>query len=383
MTAIAPEELRQPPAPVRSRMLPLDGLRGVAVLLVVVYHTQYAWALGGDMGVQVFFVLSGYLITTLLLKEHSRFGGIRLRDFYARRALRLIPALYLAIVPVLVVSYTGWGTTGRITPGEDLREMALVAATYFSDVAAAVGFQMGPLLHTWSLSVEEHYYLLWPPLFLLLVRVRVWLLIPAALLLTAVSAVWRWHVLESGLEAEGGVFTRALLDRARYGFDVRADALLIGCALAAALHLVPRSNRVAQRAAAWLGFAGLGLLLWSAAHYVNHADYYEDLSRWVYTAQAVAAAVLIWGLLPGGEPVLQRVFAFRPLVHVGTISYGLYLWNYVFIKLVGPVDVPFFDGRYSTLAFRVAGGFVMAELSYFLVERPLLRLKDRRFGRRE
>src|SRR5688572_13464635 len=141
MTATAPEELRQPPAPVRSRMLPLDGLRGVAVLLVVCYHTQYAWALGGDMGVQVFFVLSGYLITTLLLKERSRYGTIRLRDFYIRRALRLVPALYVGVGAVLLVAATGWGTTGAVTSARDLVGQSLVAATYFSDVAAAFALQ--------------------------------------------------------------------------------------------------------------------------------------------------------------------------------------------------------------------------------------------------
>lgn len=340
-----------------GRLTALDGLRGIAVLAVVGYHTNLRPFRGGDLGVQVFFVLSGFLITSVLLRELDRTGRVGLGTFYLRRLLRLAPALLVVVGVVLLVSAFGLGRVARDYSPHDLRLQSLLAATYLSDVAAASGFDMGPLLHTWTLSIEEHFYLLWPPVLVFVARRRLGGVFPLAVSLVLAGVVLRAAMALSG----------APLVRTTYGPDVRSDGLLLGCALAALL---------TQRAIpGWLhrvrpGWVGASVLLGAIIHPPsNRAD-----ALGAYTLTSLAALLLLVGLLPGGDESLRRVVSWSPLVHVGRISYGLYLWNFLTVRLIDEHTVPL-PGPFSG-AVRIALCFLAAELSYVLVEQPFLRLKE-------
>ncbi|MBK5305565.1 MAG: acyltransferase [Frankiaceae bacterium] len=331
------------------------------MLAVVGYHTNLRPFRGGDLGVQVFFVLSGFLITSLLLGERERAGRLDLKAFYLRRVLRLAPALVVVLAVVLLVGELRLGRIGRDFSAGAVRTQVLLAATYFSDVAAAAGYDMGPLLHTWTLSIEEHFYLLWPPLLVLLSRRRpqviVWFVLAGALL--------SW-LLRSILVLHG-----ASLVRTTYGPDVRADGLLLGCALAAWLvqHDGRCPPRLARLAPGWVGLAVLAVL-------VVFPPPNRGGALFGYALGAVASALLIVGVLPGASPRLATWVSFRPLVHVGVVSYGLYLWNFVLVRMIAADDVPAVLGPAVGPA-RLLLCFAAAELSYRLVEAPFLRLKQR------
>src|SRR5215212_7179064 len=231
----------------------LDGVRGVAVLAVLAVHTNHLGGKsllhGGSLGVDIFFVLSGFLITGLLIEEWSRSGTISLLDFYRRRALRLVPALALMLLALSCFARLA------LSPREaeqTLRAIPL-AFLYMTDFAISLDGRaaLGALRHTWSLAVEEQFYLLWPPLLLAALRARmsgraIALLTLALALLVSLHRSTLWH---------GG----APVTRTYYGIDTRADALLLGCVAAMALYwdlTAPISRGVAAAAA-----AGLALLL--------------------------------------------------------------------------------------------------------------------------
>jgi len=304
----------------------LDGLRGIAILLVLISHFALGGRAGGLAGVTLFFVLSGFLITSLLLTEHRDTGRIALGAFYARRARRLLPALVVTATAVTIWQVLARGVDG-LWPG-------VAALSYVSNWLIIAGADLEPLAHTWSLAIEEQFYLFWPLVLILVLRYRARWFGVALVGVAAGSVAWR-AVLVAG---------DASIYRIAYGFDARADAIVVGCALAV---LVVRGWRPPQ-VPTWVGLGALilvGMLTW-----------YTTLGLTVgLAATAALSCVAITIGLRG-----SRALAADPLVRLGRLSYGLYLYHLPLMLLVGPV---------AGLALT----FVVAIASHRWIEAPFMR----------
>ncbi len=343
-----------------------DGLRGIAVLAVMAYHTYTPLTRGGFIGVDVFFVLSGFLITTLLLQEWNQNGAINLKNFYARRALRLLPAVFtLSLVWLLYISLF------RPEHFTETFKAILFVLFYCANWAKAFGQgELGwrdSLGHTWSLSVEEQFYLLWPALLVALLRLRLerrWIL---SLLVTgiAASAVTRASLWASGSSAM----------RLFNGLDTRADALLIGCTVG----LLATYNLLPQTRGFLLTIKGLAigsaLLLAYLVFRANWSAGYMYLSG--FTVVAGAAAIILIELLGSPSKLVLLILEAPLLVWVGRLSYGLYLWHLPLYRITVPVVTHPEWTWYERLGLRFAVTFVVASLSFYLIEQPCLRLKHR------
>jgi peptidoglycan/LPS O-acetylase OafA/YrhL len=337
-----------------------DGLRAVAVVLVVLFHANVSWARGGYLGVDVFFVLSGFLITRLLLEERQATGRTALGRFYLRRVLRLFPALVVVSIAVAIYA-NGWLNAEQAS--QTWHDVA-VTATYRMNWAQALSQvpPFGLLDHTWSLSIEEQFYVLWPLVVIVAHRIGGrWAVLGGAVAGTVASAVLRglwWH--------DGTVAHRVY-----YGLDTHADGLLLGCALATLTLLWPRMpGAVTARLARWLGpIALVAMVIMGARIGLASAGLYS----WIYPLFVAVAAVVIVDIYAGGLTTapLRAV----PLVALGRISYGLYLWHWpVFLVLNGG---RLHWGFVPLTLVRLAASLAMAVASFFLVEQPFLRLKRR------
>lgn len=348
-------------APLLPHLSALDGLRALAVLAVMAYHAGFAGMPGGFLGVEVFFVISGFLITSLLLGEHAAHGRIDLRRFWLRRARRLLPALFLVIATVLAVGVL-------FLPNEvaRLRAEGLAAAGYvlnWREIVAEVSYfetigRPSLLRHLWSLSVEEQFYVVWPLLFVLLLR---WGR-RAALALTLGGALASTLLMVALFNPE--------LDPTRvyYGTDTRCAGFLIGAALAYLLRgrLTAEPGRPAPLAdTAWMaGVAVLAVICWR----------WTD-STWVlfhggFAVVALITAGVIGAAVHPGARLARLLLGRGVLRWLGTRSYAVYLWHWPVFMLTRPhIDVPF-DGL-ALAALRLAATVVLAELSYRLVEQPV------------
>jgi peptidoglycan/LPS O-acetylase OafA/YrhL len=347
----------------------LDGLRGVAVLMVMAHHAPFSFAQGGFLGVDVFFVLSGFLITGLLMQEHYRTGAISLRKFYARRALRLLPALVVMLSVVLALP-------GLFLPrGASPWRLALVVFFYAANwVAAYQLVDLDVLTPTWSLAIEEQFYLLWPPLLHLLLVLKIgrrWIV--SFLLLGIASAsiirVTLWN--SFGLEATWRLY---------YGLDTRMDSLLLGClvGLLAAWDLLPKRGWLlaATRYAALAAAGILGVLTYTASR--SGLEALEALFLGVELLASVVVAVLIVGLVTSPPRLLSLILEQPALVWAGRISYGLYLWHVpIFHGVLRGSHMTRIGIRLPLRPLRFVVAFGVASASFYLVEQPMLRLKER------
>ena len=347
------------------RYLPaLDGIRAFAVLAVLAYHGGQAWAAGGYLGVDAFFVLSGFLITSLLLTERRQSGAIDLRAFWMRRARRLLPALFLVLGAVVVYAATVAAPTelDRIR-ADGLGSLFYVAnwrfvfshQSYFEQFAAP-----SPLRHMWSLAIEEQFYLLWPLLVFGFLRwgkgsTRKLVLMTSALALTSLGLMIALHT--SGSDPS----------RVYYGTDTRATSLLVGALLAMLVAWRPFGQTARERTVlhvAALAAAGVLGFWWATT---------PDRSDWLYNGGLLAAAVLVAVVIADSsheQPgLLGRVLSLRPLRWIGAISYGLYLWHWPIYVYLSPTRVNV-DGA-SLFALRIGATFAVATASYYLVEQPI------------
>ncbi len=361
---------RTPGAALAGHVPALDGLRAVAVIAVVAFHFGVGFVRGGLLGVDIFFVLSGFLITSLLLDEHVRRGTIRLREFWGRRARRLLPALLLLIVAVVVSSR--W--LPDQTDAHSLRDDALATLAYVANWHFAASGQDyfgalaadSPLLHTWSLGIEEQFYVVWPLLVVLFLRLRDgerWLRY-VALGGAAVSTAWLTHL---ALEGVG-------TSRLYYGTDTRVAALLVGAALATLrpARLATADGRTAlllRRGVTVTGVLGAAALV--VAMLVVHG---EDpvLYRGGFLVVALAAAAVIASAAGTPGSPLARALSVAPLRLVGRVSYGIYLWHWPVQLIVtrGRTEL----GGVALLVTRLLITVVLATASYVLLERPVRRL---------
>jgi peptidoglycan/LPS O-acetylase OafA/YrhL len=340
-----------------SHLPALDGLRAVAVLLVILYHFGYEW-IPGPLGVLIFFVLSGFLITWLLLAEEQRAGGVSLPRFYLRRSLRIFPAFYayFFLCAALLLA------TGRPVPWGAAASALFYVGNYHSALADPAPHFVS---HAWSLAVEEQFYLLWPALFVAFrkdLRKLTWCLV------ALIGGIW---VYRAALHLSG-VSPQYLY----YAFDARADHLFVGCLLAVLLRrgaLAPLWR--AACAAAYLPLIPIGLLVVSTLLRYELGYAYRNLVGFI--VDPLLVAVLIAQLIAFGGHAAWRWLDGRVFGHLGRISYPLYLYQQVTLMparelLAGaPAAVQLAAGLLATLG--------LAWASFYLVERPFLRLKTR-FG---
>lgn len=353
-------------AQVKLRHTPaLDGVRGAAVLVVFLSHLNLP-IYGGQVGVNIFFVLSGFLITHLLLEELLGRGRIAFGNFYARRALRLYPALTALVVVVTVYSLF----PGAIRSEESLTAIPAVLL-YFGNWVRAFSSAESPLglyEHTWSLSIEEQFYLTWPLLLVLCfaltrsVRALAWLAGGGI-----VASVLTRVLIEPGVGGDARLYN---------GLDTQADQLLYGALLAVLVVGADEERRA--RAAVWLRrlfwpaalALGLAVLLWP-----SHGT---SIGFRLVVAGIGLAAMIVVGycyLVSDSWPI--RVLSSPLGRYLGRRSYALYLWHYPTLTVCLAWQT---EGAAAAVGKRLIGlvlAFVAAELSYRFVERPFLRLKDR------
>ncbi len=342
----------------------LDGIRAVAVLAVIAYHLNFGWASGGLLGVQVFFVLSGYLITDLLVAEYSRHHGIGLKNFWIRRARRLLPALF-----VMFFVTVGWATLFDRTQLSALRSDLPAGIFYVSNwwyifhhVSYFARFgPPSPLGHLWSLAIEEQFYLVWP--LLLLAGFR-WLHSKRAMILATLGVASISALEMAILYSPAPTFNPT---RIYDGTDTRAFALLIGAALAMWL---PRSRPfapVTANARRLLNVVGGAALLGILAMYWGTTQYGSFPYQGGMLLLAVLTALVIGVTVhPGSQ--LRIVLGWEPLRWVGERSYGIYLWHYPVIVLTTPLNAP---PNVVRAALQIAATLVIAALSWRYIEQPV------------
>ena len=333
----------------------LNGLRAIAAMLVIADHCRVPGLGGGYFGVDLFFVLSGYLITRLLAEELGARGNIDLPGFYLRRILRLTPPLMLMLAAYLAIAPTLWPWYGVEAHVRD----AALAGFYLADYAHAYWLHPTMILHTWSLAVEEHFYLIWPLAVLLLARVpfrqRIALLAGLYLLATV------WRAVE---------YLRLGWDIAYFSFDTHLSGLVLGALLAIGM---PRFGRISEDAANAAGMIACVVLVtcltmssWGT----------PSAMTWMMTlVELASAAILIAASVE--DSWVSNLLSTPPLVGIGIISYGVYLWHYpaaVFFR----TQLPWYQTWPLTLGFALAA----ATASYLIVERPLQRYRRELTARR-
>jgi peptidoglycan/LPS O-acetylase OafA/YrhL len=339
----------------------LDGLRGLALLGVLLFHANGALP-GGYLGVDLFFVLSGYLITSLLLAEKRDTGRIALSAFWVRRARRLFPAL-LSLMPAVAIYGRYFARPDELRP---LRMQALATLAYVANWQSIFAHQSywqlfsapSPLEHTWSLSIEEQFYVVWPLLVAaLLQRYEKRALLGLSLALSALS-----------MGAMCWLFNAESTTRVYLGTDTRMAGILLGAALATMLtpnhSFGARSVRILDGLGA-LALCGLGAAWWRLS----------GTNPWLYHGgfwlTELGALLLIACAIAGEKSLIARGLAWRPFTLLGTVSYGVYLWHW-------PVNVALSPERvhlrgFGLHALHFVCTFAIAGVSYWFLERPIRR----------
>jgi peptidoglycan/LPS O-acetylase OafA/YrhL len=355
----SPDRIRSIQPPRERTFHGLDGLRAGSVILVIGYHTWNSSFPGGFVGVDLFFVISGFLISALLLEEWYRWQSLSLFQFYVRRALRLFPALAVVLLVALIWSF------GIAPPslGAGTRVGILASLEYVTNWMTAIhpGWTGGAVSHTWSLAEEEQFYVVWPVVLLILLRLltlRRLLLLLVALIL--VIWVWRYVLIADG----------ASYNRVYFGGDTHADPLLAGCALALA-----RRCGVLKGIPPWLyrAAAGMGGCFLMVFSFLRLSSLEPAWAAFYMTCTTIAAASVVLYVVTNQYGWLTRRLESRWVVYVGKRSYGIYLWHYlIFGYLIFHVPA-------GLLTFLADLGLtlVIASLSYKYVELPALRLKRR------
>jgi peptidoglycan/LPS O-acetylase OafA/YrhL len=324
-----------------ERLGALDGLRALAAIAVVGFHVRLPGLEGGFLGVDVFFVLSGYLITSLLLTELEDSGRLDIPKFWWRRVVRLVPALLLMLAGVALLM-------PRFFPGKDVLTEVLLSGFYVSNISQVVAQLPEVTGHTWSLATEMQFYLIWPFVLLYILRRSPRHAALVLLVLYLLTSFWRWQQ-----------FWDAGWIRAYYPPDTRLSGLVLGALLATV------KWRPSPGGADLVAFGALGTL---AVFAWQPLFYFEPASTWGGSVVEIATALLIAALLTGNGR-LAALLAHPLLVRLGLWSYGIYLWHYP-IARVARVELDPLTAFVVTLTLST----LLAALSYHLVEQPLRKM---------
>jgi peptidoglycan/LPS O-acetylase OafA/YrhL len=351
----------------------LDGLRALAVVAVIAYHSEIESVPGGFLGVEIFFVISGYLITALLLEEFNLNSAINLRQFWGRRARRLLPALFLYIGGSVAFAYS-MADDVVPTKGEVLSTLGYVYNWFgiFQEISYTDVFERKNFFHhLWSLAVEEQFYLLWPILLLCLQRYISRKVTISLLVLGIMSSAFLMWTLYQPFEDPLRVY---------YGTDTRASGLLIGALLAyiwrpwnaEKSELFPKG----KDALLPVGLGALGILIWANMHYTLLMPDADQLFRGGFLITSIVTAVVIACVVTPNSN-LNSILGLAPFVWVGKRSYGLYLWHWPVFQLTRErVDVDI--SGWELFAVRMFVTLVLVEISYQCIERPI---RERRMMR--
>jgi peptidoglycan/LPS O-acetylase OafA/YrhL len=344
----------------------IEGLRAIAVGLVLVFHAYGTPFSGGFVGVDVFFVISGFLITDILLREHSKTGRVSILGFYARRARRILPASALVVVTTVIAAYHFLGfLTGNDVAGAAKWTAVFAANIHFGFVGTdyfASRLPPSPLLHMWSLGVEEQFYVVWPGLLLALVlivrgaRHRHAL---AASLIAVIGASFAWSVFQTETDATWAYFspfTRAC--------ELGLGALIAVLAPAINRKLKPRWAAEVFAACGLAGIASSALLLSSSTPYPGA----------VIAWPVVSAALLIAAGCTDVRTSVERCLSLRPMQWVGARSYSLYLWHWPILSIAAQYMVRHMSGWQTSGLLLLT--ILASALSYRLVENPIRRARS-------
>ena len=368
----------------------LDGMRALAVVAVILYHTNNGWLPGGFIGVEVFFVISGYLITLLLIGEHEKTGRIALKEFWMRRARRLLPALFLMMALLMVYSAIFERDTLGKLRGDVIAGVAYITNWYqiWTGAGYTALLDFAPLRHLWSLAVEEQFYLIWPLVMVALMRlgrrrlpeISRWLVLTALLL--AVITGLLYHPGQLGTpdvapEAFWSVGGHSVskMDALYLSTFTRATGLLLGAALAmiwrpvAVMRGPMRDKGLLLDGLAVLGLGALGALAWFL-----HVQVDGRADPWLFRGGFLAtdfATLLVIAAVTHRGAKMGMFLGAQPLHWIGTRSYGLYLYHWPIFEIIrgnagATLTVPEFVGAMVLTC-------VITELSYRYVEMPIRR----------
>ena len=345
----------------------LDGLRALAVLAVIAYHSEFESITGGFLGVEVFFVISGYLITALLLDEYGSNNTVDLRKFWIRRARRLLPALLVYVCGAVALAYA---LADDVIPskGEILSTLGYVYNWFgiFQEISYTEVFERKNFFHhLWSLAVEEQFYLVWPVI-LLVFQKYLNKRITITLVVTGIvaSSLMMWVLYEP--------FEDPL--RVYYGTDTRAAALLMGVLLAYLWRpwrakSAKLFSGIAEKGYLFVGLISLALLLWANTHYTLLMPSSDELFRGGFLITSLITAGVIASVVTPNS-YLNLFLGMTPLVWIGKRSYGLYLWHWPVFQLTRErVDVDLTG--WELFGVRMFITLVLVEISYQYIERPI------------
>ena len=344
----------------------IDGLRAIAVTAVIFYHLGFAWIPGGFLGVDLFFVISGYVITRLLLDSIARSGGLDLRGFYKARARRLLPPLvFMIVVTALYISIWAQDSVKRFltdTPFSlsGLMNWWLVAKE--QDYFEAIG--RPPLLqHTWSLAVESQFYLVWPVLLLVILKRFGKKVIPVAALAIALFSGTALFLVSLQLDASSSV------SHVYFGTDTHSIGLFLGAALA--VSWIPQNfkSEVSNKAQNFIDFIGVFGLVGILGSFLLIDESSPTAYKIAFPLAALFGAAIVTSIVhPASRfaPILQN----RVLLWIGERSYAIYLWHWVVFQITRPrVDI---DGQdWALIALRILVVLALADISLKLVELPI------------
>ena len=387
-SSVVDEDPDASPVGERLNYLPgLDGIRALAVIGVVLFHAGIHWLPAGFLGVDTFFVLSGFLITTLLLREIDHSQTVRLRSFWARRARRLLPALLLVVIfCALFVWLIAEKGSYPSFQSDGFSSLFYVANWHFilqdSNYFVTTGLP-SPLTHTWSLAIEEQFYLVWPILLLVLTRLHGGA--RALLALCGIGAVL------STLWMNVLYLHHASITRLYFGTDTHAQCLFVGAGFAAYLALrakrryeagvVPTGRALrglggdpgwvvhSKRGKALMGAVGIAGLICGGLIWVNASYAASFLYQGGFLIMALASVAVVASVVMSQRGVVARCLSIAPLVFLGRISYGVYLWHFPLFQWLSAQRLGV--GGWKLLAIRLGSTLILATLSFYLLERPI------------
>ncbi|MGM1049239.1 MAG: acyltransferase family protein [Bacillota bacterium] len=352
--------------PIKRYMPGLDGLRALSVIAVIAYHLNLDWAQGGLLGVGVFFVLSGYLITDHIILEWKTYNRLSIKIFWIRRIRRLVPAMFCMLLVVALWLIIIDPARLQALKGDFLSSIFYINNWYliFHEVSYFESFAPpSPIGHLWSLSIEEQFYLLWPLLLVIGLKLLprkgkmiLWILTCAAISTIAMAIIY-----EPGSDPS----------RVYYGTDTRAFALLIGAALAIIWPSWKLSGRISSPARSFLDISGgIGILVLIVLIYRTN-EYDDLLYRGGFLYLSMLTAVIIAVIVHPASHI-GKLMGIKPFVWIGKRSYSLYIWHYPVIVLSTPV-VNTEGPSFMRILMQIIASVILASLSYKYVEEPIRR----------